>query len=91
VPELKRVIVAFGNKLTMQESLTDSLNVIFGEVLEEIEEEIEEAEEVLPEELIEEAWEHYNAAQDALKAGNFIKYAEEIEALGDVLEQLKGS
>ena len=88
VPQLKRVIVAFGNKLSMQESLTDALNVVFGKIPEEIPEEIEE---LLPEQLIGEALNHYNAAQDALKAGNFTKYAEEIEALGKVLEQLNES
>ena len=81
IPELKRVIVAYGDSVTMQESLEDALNAIFGEVSEE--------EEKTKEELISQALEHYNNALDYLKQGNFAKYGEDIEKLGKVLEVLQ--
>jgi len=83
IPELKRVIVAYGDSLTMQESLEEALNAIFGE------KPTEEVEEKTREELINQALEHYNNALDYLKQGNFARYGEEIEKLGKVLESLQ--
>lgn len=88
LPELKRVIVAFGDRLTMQETLEASLAVIFGK-------EVKEAPPVIPRgeksvvQLIEEAVEHYNKAQEHLKNGNWAGYGEELEALRKVLDELK--
>jgi len=83
VPELKRVIVAFGDRLTMQESLDEALNVIFkpGTVP-------EPGEEKTTKELIAEAEEHYKNSQDALKAGDWVLYGDEIKKLGEILEKL---
>lgn len=88
LPELKRVIVAFGDRLTMQETLEASLAVIFGK---EIKEALPEtpAEEKSITQLIEEAIEHYNNAQEHLKQENWAGYGEELKALKGVLEELK--
>ncbi len=82
VPQLKRVIMAYGNKITMQESLKDALKTIFGELKEEVKEKTKE-------QLIEEANEYYKDAQEALKQGDFAKYGDEMKSLGEVLEKLK--
>ncbi len=88
LPELKRVIVAFGDRLTMQETLEDSLAVIFGEVVVEKPPEIERKEKTISQ-LIEEAVEHYDKAQEYLKQGNWSGYGEELEALKEVLTELE--
>jgi hypothetical protein len=82
LPELKRVIVSFGDRLTMQETLERSLSVIFAEPLK-----IKE-EKTIPE-LIKEAWEKYESAQQYLKEGNWKGYGEEQEALEKILSELK--
>lgn len=87
LPELKRVIVAFGDRLTMQETLEDSLAVIFGKV--PITKVTEEREKRTTSELINEAVEHYDKAQEYLKQGNWSGYGKELEALRNVLEELK--
>lgn len=86
LPELKRVIVAFGDRLTMQETLEASLAVIFGKEPGEppvIREEKSVAQ------LIEEAVEHYDKAQEHLREGNWAGYGEELQALREILEELK--
>jgi hypothetical protein len=88
LPELKRVIVAFGDRLTMQETLEDALAVIFGE------KPVEKPVKITPSErsaseLIEEAITHYNKAQEHLKEGNWAGYGEELANLKAVLEELK--
>lgn len=84
VPQFKRVIVAFGNKLTMQEDLRSALTMIFGK------EKPTEVIEKTTEQLIAEASEHYSNAQEALKQGDFAKYGEEMKKLSNILERLKG-
>ena len=92
LPELKRVIVAFGNKITMQETLEEALNVIFlGEqTVEKIEEAMKERKPSLAGEtaykpLLETILAHYKKAQAALKQGDFTTYAEEINIVGELL------
>lgn len=92
LPELKRVIVAYGDKLTMQPTLEEALNVIFKPGVEEVKESEKEEGKELPtykKQLINEAVTHYDKAQKALKQGNFSLYAGEIEKLGEILESFK--
>ena len=98
LPQLKRIIVAFGNKLIMKETLEDALNAIFLgeeglEKIEKIEEEIERLEqapiiegEVDYKLLLENIRDHYNKAQQALQEGDFATYAKEIDKVGELLE-----
>ena len=82
--ELKRVIVAYGDKITMQETLEKSLEVIFGEIKREA---IKVGTRDI-EDLISEALEHYNSAQEFLKSANWEGYGVEQEKLREVLEEL---
>jgi len=97
LPELKRVIVAAGEQIAMEPTLQESLAVIFGtEAIPPEEPEVEpptpgEPEEPLSAEiasLIEEAQQHYDKAQQYLKAGDWAGYGKELEALRAVLDQL---
>ena len=86
LPQLKRVIVAYEDKVTMQETLEEALEVIFKGKVEQVEEEKEEI--GVPETLsekFEEASKLYEEAQEALTQGDFTTYAEKIEELGVIL------
>lgn len=91
LPQLKRVIVAYEDQLTMQESLEGALNVIFKGKLDQLQKEINElGEEVVPStlnELFQAASQAYKEAQDALVQGDFSLYAEKIEEVGRLLTQ----
>jgi|TARA_Y100000310_G_scaffold345431_1_gene464941 hypothetical protein len=85
LPQLKRVIVAYEDKLTMQETLEEALEVIFKGKVEKVKGKIS-----IPETLSEKfktASELYEEAQEALTKGDFAEYAEKIEELGRILEE----
>jgi uncharacterized membrane protein (UPF0182 family) len=97
IPELKRVIVAYENKIVMEETLDVALQKIFGgEELEPTELPKEEAElpkaemEVLEtkEDLARRAKEHFDKANEAQREGDWATYGEELRKLGEILEQL---
>ncbi|MFQ6674276.1 MAG: UPF0182 family protein, partial [Fidelibacterota bacterium] len=95
IPELKRVIVAYQNQIAMGKSLEQALAKIYGRVaLPEV-----QAETVSPpgtavaaptslERLAAQAQEHYRRAQDALRAGDWARYGEEMNLLGQAIEKL---
>ena len=100
LPELKRVVVASGNRLAMEPSLSMALAKLFAPV------EPSAAGGVAPEapsapsaasqstispdvaKLVQSARAHYDAAQAALKEGNWAKYGEEQAALAADLKKL---
>jgi len=96
LPELKRVIVAAGEQIAMEPTLKESLAAVFGAEAPPTEPVVTPPVLVEPEEpvaadiagLINEAQQHYDKAQQYLKAGDWTGYGEELEALKAVLEQL---
>ncbi|MCJ7428839.1 MAG: UPF0182 family protein [Candidatus Nanohaloarchaeota archaeon QJJ-5] len=80
VPQLRRVIVAHNDRLTMQPTLDNSLDVLFGDAA-------AEGPVVVSPGALEEARSVYNDAQTALQNGDFATYAERIEELGSLLNQ----
>ncbi|MEE9474689.1 MAG: hypothetical protein V3V36_03370, partial [Candidatus Hydrothermarchaeaceae archaeon] len=84
------IIVSFGDKLTMQETLEESLAVVFGaEVPEIAPPQIEvPGEEKTTEDLITEALVHYQRAQEHLKEGNWSAYGEDLDKLEAILVEL---
>jgi uncharacterized membrane protein (UPF0182 family) len=102
LPELKRVIVAAGDQIAMEPTLPESLTAIFGTAvlpLEPVPKPPVPSEPEKPAEpegpvaaeiadLIEEAQQHYNQAQENLKAGDWAGYGREMEALQAVLDEL---
>ena len=89
LPELKRVIVAFGNRLVMGKSLDEALRGVLGK-------EISPKEVVTPrvsktlgaDNLGELALQHYNKAKDYLRQGNWAEYGNELENLEKVLRDM---
>ncbi|MEE9613147.1 MAG: hypothetical protein V3W19_17960, partial [Desulfatiglandales bacterium] len=89
IPELKRVIVAFGSRLIMEESLDKALRGVLGG-------------EVFPEQLASPSFaqtegisdlgvlalKHYNNAKNYLRQGNWAGYGRELENLEKVLKEI---
>jgi uncharacterized membrane protein (UPF0182 family) len=93
IPELKRVIVAYENRIAMDETLDAALSQIFGEVKVS-----EEATSVAvsqpaaaPEQkgLVSQAREHFDRAMNAQREGDWALYGEEIRKLGEVIRKMK--
>jgi hypothetical protein len=89
LPELKRVIVAFGNRLIMEENLDKAIGRLLGR-------------QMSPQQLASPsrtqtqdisnlgvlALEHYNKAKDYLRQGNWAEYGRELENLEKVLKEI---
>ena len=90
IPELKRVIVAFENKIAMEETLEAGLSRIFGSDTGAKRPEVSETPRLptsADQELLKKALEAYEAALGAQKEGNWTRYGEEIRKLGEILNQ----
>lgn len=95
IPELKRVIVAYENKIAMEETLEAGLARIFGTRETVIKEEVEKIEQVITtpaqndQEIIQQASDAYDAAIAAQREGDWTRYGEEIKKLGEILNKLR--
>ena len=94
LPELKRIIVAFGNSIAMEETLELALVRIFGGAVLPSESKIpaqlsQKKEESSINALVQKANDYYQRAQSALRQGDWSRYGEEIKRLGDVLKELQ--
>jgi len=95
IPELKRVIVAYENKIAMEETLEAGLAKLFGT---SIGQQAKPAGETVPsqaagdtstENLLKQAAETYETAIRAQKEGDWTRYGEEIKKLGEILNKLR--
>lgn len=99
IPELKRVIVAYENKIAMEETLEKGLARIFGTDTNQNE---TNAGKPVPtgtpqqsttsqtdQSLLKQANDAYNAATEAQKNGDWARYGEELTKLGEILKQLQ--
>lgn len=94
IPELKRVIVAFGDKIAMEENLEQSLQEIFGGKLISTKQitTTEELKEETPssiKELADKALSYFQNAEEYLRKGNWAGYGEELQKLKHLLRTLK--
>ena len=89
MPELKRVIFGYGNKIVMEKTLEDAMLKIFGEAKPTEPEEVGVEKDVSIEGLIKSATEHFNKAQEYQREGDWAGYGEEIEKLREVLADLE--
>ncbi|MFQ5841681.1 MAG: UPF0182 family protein [Thermodesulfobacteriota bacterium] len=89
LPELKRVIVSYGNEVVMREDLVSALAAIFKET--EFPKEImpaEGTEKKSIEDLAVSALDQYKTAQKYLKAGDWAAYGEALDKMEGILEEL---
>ncbi len=105
IPEMKRVVVASGNRVVMGETLDQALDAMFGggaavSVNAQAADTTGEGALAAPStttkapaattaSLLQQAQSHYDKALSAQRAGNWAEYGKEIDALGKVLEQLR--
>lgn len=89
LPELKRVIVGFGNRLLMEKNLDDALRGVLGEGITTEKASLEPTLEVpYGSSLVESALKYYNKAKEELRQGNWAGYGEALEKLEDTLKKL---
>lgn len=100
LPELKRVIVAYGSKIAMEPDLNSALNKIFGESAPRPANRPGEAQDggdggavsttpASVQELIDRASELFTSAQQKQRQGDWAGYGEDMEKLEDTLGELK--
>jgi uncharacterized membrane protein (UPF0182 family) len=93
LPELKRVIVAFGNQIAMEETLEQSLQKIFGG--KPAREATTPAAPVQTAkagtDLARQALDHFQRSQEMLRQGNWGGYGEELKKLETLLRQMQPS
>lgn len=100
IPEVKRVIVAYGEQIAYEETLAEALNALFGEGsayespssrdAQEQEGQIQPGEDkpLSQTELAQKAQEAFDNAEKAQKDGDWAKYGEYLDELEDYLNQL---
>ena len=89
LPELKRVIVAFGNRLSMEKSLDKALrSVLSGQIFTRQFGSKEIPQDQNISELGALALEHYNLAKDYLRNGEWAEYGRELETLEKILTEI---
>jgi uncharacterized membrane protein (UPF0182 family) len=96
LPELKRVIVAYGNTIAMEENLDLSLSKIFGTIKKTDVQEPVPGEEKIPDtsidssvkELIAQAQNEYSIGQKALTDGNLGAYGEAMNRVRDIITKI---
>jgi uncharacterized protein len=93
LPELKRVIVAFGNQIAMEETLDQSLQRVFGgKPTAEATPTPAVVKETLAEgSLARRALEHFSRSQEFLRQGNWAGYGEEQKRLEALLRDMQQS
>ena len=94
IPELKRVIVAYENRIAMEETLDTALSKIFGDVSVSGEAAAQPKTVLLPavkEEkgLASVARGHFDRAMNAQREGNWALYGEEIRKLGETIRKMQ--
>jgi len=91
LPELKRVIVAYGNEVVMKEDLASALAAIFGEI------ELPREAMPMPREAVEKGsiqdlavsvLDQFKTAQKRLKAGDWAGYGQALDKMERILEEL---
>lgn len=98
LPELKKVIVAYGNSIHMEDNLEIGLSRIFGRgagvvaevstVKTAVEKDVAGGESRQIREWIRSAIDHYNQAQDAVRKGDWAKYGEYMDRMKRDLDLL---
>ena len=94
IPELKRVVVAYQNRVAMEETLEEGLSRLFGGTVEAAVSTPQPPPQVGDggvADLSRRASELYERAVAAQRAGDWTRYGEELSRLGEVLRQLQSA
>ena len=97
LPELKRIIAGFGEKLVMEPTLDEALLKLFGEGTrppEAAKPDVDTPEETPSQsvqELAQQARDIYDRANEQLKEGNWAGYGESIEKLNVIISELEAA
>ena len=86
LPEVKRIVVAFGDKVTMQPTLREALEVIFAN---KSPAEHRTEEEKTVEELIDETIEKYNEMRAYSESGQFKQFGKALDDIGKLLGEIE--
>ncbi len=89
LPELKKIIVACGDKLGIGDTLWEAIDNMFTYTEPKTEEKEEKQSRKSVKELVDEAWDNYINAMKSLKNGEWAKYGEYISKLEIILRKLK--
>lgn len=93
LPELKRVIVAFGNRIAMEETLEQALQRVFGAT--PAKEAAQPVVAALPQAVksdqtpARQALNHFQRAQEHLKQGNWANYGDELKKVETMLKEMQ--
>lgn len=93
IPEVKRIIVAYGDRIAYEETLAECLASLFGDkaqegVTSEGEDPSGESGVVTQKQLIDKAVKAYDNAQSAMQAGDWSAYGDYLKELEDALDKL---
>jgi uncharacterized membrane protein (UPF0182 family) len=92
LPELKRVILVDSQKVVYRDTLENALNELVGQPTQPVSTPppgpSPSPGNTQVAALVAQANQHYAAAQDALKRGDFVTYAQEMQQVGQILQQL---
>jgi uncharacterized protein len=94
LPELKRVIVAFGNQIAMEETLEQSLQRIFGgkPAPQPVQQPVVATQTLTAEkELARQALAHFSRAQELLRQGDWAGYGDELKKVEALLREMQKS
>jgi uncharacterized membrane protein (UPF0182 family) len=93
IPELKRVLVAYGNQIAMEETLEASLQAVFGRRPPAARPALSDASGPVTRDalqvLVARAWEAWTRAQESLRRGDWVAYGEAQRALEEALRILR--
>ncbi len=84
IPELKRVIVAYEKRISMEETLDRALEMVFSDSPPQ-----QGEQEPVQKDLISQAKTHLQNALEAQRQGNWTLYGQEIEKLEEILQQIE--
>ncbi|MCF8130929.1 MAG: hypothetical protein K9N10_20650, partial [Deltaproteobacteria bacterium] len=91
LPELKRVIVAFGNQVAMEHDLDLALSQVLGKGRSVEKADVRAATQLLEtSDLGNMALQYYNQAKESLRRGDWAGYGERLKKLEEILKRIAG-
>jgi uncharacterized membrane protein (UPF0182 family) len=83
IPQLKRVIVVYGKRVVMEETLEKAIKIVFGVGRPEV----EKAPPIVEEDMLGRARKQLRRAEEAVQRGEWIQFGKAMESLKQLLGQ----